>query len=126
MWPLDEQMPTFKALSYRDKLRVGRTVTRGEAPEDPRMAAAAVELAESYRRQSWGYTGLMRWGPALMLVIAGCGAVFNATDGDALGLIFNALLALLGVSGLVVSPATRPKNMARALEASRRAAASGV
>jgi len=113
-------MQIFKGLPYGDKLRVSRCVTRGEAPDDPRMAAAAVELAEGYQRQSWGYTGAMRWGPVAALVIGGCGAVFNATDGDALGLTLNALLALLGVLNLIFSPATRPKNMARVLQASRR------
>jgi hypothetical protein len=120
VWSLDEQMQTFKALSYGDKLRVSRSVTRGEAPANPRMAAAAVELAESCQRQSWGYTGVMRWGPIVLLVIAGCNGVLDATDGNALGLILNVLIAVISVLNFLLSPATRPKNMAQALEASRR------
>jgi hypothetical protein len=41
-------MRAFKALSFRDRWRVRRFVFRGEAPDDPRMATAAIELAERY------------------------------------------------------------------------------
>jgi hypothetical protein len=44
-------MRTYKALPYGAKWRVTRLVAKGEAPHDPRMAAAAVELAESYQRK---------------------------------------------------------------------------
>jgi hypothetical protein len=52
MWDPDDEMQVFKALSYWDKVRIGRCLARGEAPDDPRKAAAAVELAESYQRKS--------------------------------------------------------------------------
>jgi hypothetical protein len=32
MWPWDDEMQAFKALSYGDQLRVSRRLTRGEAP----------------------------------------------------------------------------------------------
>jgi hypothetical protein len=46
-----DDMWTFKALSYGERWRVTRLVAKGEAPSDPPMAAAAVELAESCQRR---------------------------------------------------------------------------
>jgi hypothetical protein len=107
MWPWGEQAEAFKALSYGDKWRVTRCLTRGEAPRDPRMAPAAVELAESYQRLSPFYLALLRWAPVLIIVGAGSIALAAAVEGDQV-------------------KATRPKNVARSLEASKRVVASGL
>lgn len=123
MWPVDDQMPTFKALSYWDKLRVGRRVTKGEAPDDPLMASAAVELAESYKHGGRVPVISSRWGPAIMIVLFGCLFVLDVIDRDQLGQILNALIILLFIPHLFFNPGTRPKNMARSLEASSRIAA---
>jgi C4-dicarboxylate transporter len=120
MWPWDDQMQTFKALSYGDKLRVSRCLVRGVAPNDPRMAAAAIELAESYERQTPAYTALMRWFPLIVVVGNGYLALPDVMDGDQAMAIFYALVVLLSVEYLMFSPAMRPKNRARSLEASRR------
>lgn len=125
MWTVDDEMQTFKALPYRDKLRVSRHLARGQAPGDPRMAAAAVELAESYQRQERLLVMFLRWSPLILLVIGGVGAVFDAIDGDQFGLILYALIALGGIWDLMFNPLTRPKNMARSLEASRRISSAG-
>lgn len=124
MWPWDDKMPTFKALSYGDKWRVSRSLARGEAPGEPRMAAAAVELAESYQRQNGAITVLMRWLPVLMIVGVGYVSISTAVEGDGLMLIYFALIVLLGIVYLTFSPTTRPKKMAQGLEASRRVVAS--
>jgi hypothetical protein len=113
-------MQTFNALSYGDKWRVSRCLARGEAPRDPRMAVAAVELAEDYQRQSRAFRGLARWLPVILVVVATCITVSSAIEGDHLTLILNVLLALGGVGQLLFNPAARPKNTARSLEASRR------
>lgn len=125
MWKVDDQMPTFKALSYRDRLRVSRCVARGEAPRDPRIALAAVELAESYQRREQLELTFMRWGPSVLILFVTLGAVSNAVDGDTLGLILCTLTALITVLQLMCDPGARPKNMARSLEASRQIAAAG-
>lgn len=75
-------MQTFNALSLGDKWRVRGSLARGEAPRDPQMATAAVELAESYERQGGAYMGLMRWMPPLLIVISGLSAIPKAIDGD--------------------------------------------
>jgi hypothetical protein len=84
------------------------------------MAAAAVELAESYERQSRAFRELARWLPVILVVSATYIAVSAAIEGDQLGLILNMLIALTGAGQLMLNPAARPKNTARSLEASRR------
>lgn len=110
-------MPEFRELSFADRWRVRRFVFRGEAPEDARMAAAAVELAENYQRQ--GYMRWLRWGTPVVVLGALFVAILDATDGDLLGAILFALLAVVNLSHLALNPATRPKSVARSLEASR-------
>lgn len=46
MWPLDDQMKTFRALPLREQWRVRGYLVRGEASGDPRMAEATVELVD--------------------------------------------------------------------------------
>jgi hypothetical protein len=77
-------MQAFQALSYRDKWRVTRFLTRGDAPDDPRMAAAAVELAESYQRRRRGYSMFIRWLLTITIVVAGVVAIAAAVEGEAL------------------------------------------
>lgn len=122
MWPSNDEMQAFRALPYRQKLRVGRSLARGEAPTDPQLAAAAVELAESYERQDRLSAVAYRWAPLLILVFAAPLAISGIDRGDELGLIINALIVLTSAMHFALSPATRPKNMARGLEASRRIA----
>lgn len=122
MWPWDEQMQAFKALSYRDKLRVSGCLRRGEAPTDPRLAVAAVELAEGYQRQSALSAAVMRWFPAIVLVVAGVTGIADIVESDRLGSIFNGLVVLGSIWHLMVAPASWPKHRTRSLEASRRIA----
>ena len=118
-------MRTFQALSYGDMWRVRGFLARGEAPSNPRMAAAAVELAESYQRQSRTSAALIRWAPAAVIVGLGYLTIPAAVEGDALMAILYALIVLANVAHLIFNPATRPKNVARSLEVSRRVVASG-
>lgn len=124
MWPLDEQMETFRALPFREQWRVRGYVVRGEAADDPRMATATVELAESYERHRRLYLGVMRWFPLLMLALLSYPALRNAIGGDVAMGIVCVLIVLLGVGHLLFSPTMRPKKMVRSLKASRRIVAS--
>jgi hypothetical protein len=89
------------------------------------MATVVVELAESYQRQSRIYAALMRWMPVFIFVSFSCIAIPAAVAGDAEVAILYPLIVLCGVGHLMFNPATRPKNVARSLEASRRVVASG-
>jgi hypothetical protein len=84
------------------------------------MATAAVELAESYQRQSRAYIALMRWFPAFMVVGLGYVTISHAVDGDTSLVIVYSLIVALSALHLLFNPAVRPKNMGRSLEASRR------
>jgi hypothetical protein len=85
------------------------------------MAAAAIELAEGYQRQ--GHLGLVRWGTIIIVAVLVPTTIYAAIDGDALETALLGLSALVNVAHLLLSPATRPKNVARSLEASRQTAA---
>jgi hypothetical protein len=89
-----KNLKTFQSLSYGDMWRVRGYLVRGEAPSDPRMAAAAVELAERYQRQSRISAVLTRWGPAAGTVYFGAVTILGAIEGDALQAIVYACIAL--------------------------------
>lgn len=83
------------------------------------MAAAAVELAESYQRRGRVAPTLFRW-LAIAVILGGVAAgVLSAADGDALLTITMALVVLTNVAHLAFNPMIRPRNVARSLEASR-------
>jgi hypothetical protein len=124
MWSVEDKMQTFLALSYGDKWRVRGYLVRGEAPYDQQMAAAAVELAESYQRHGRSYKTLMRWGPVAMVVVFSFAACLRAVEGDTLMAIIYALVMLTNIGHLMFNPAIRPRNIARSLETSRRMVAS--
>jgi hypothetical protein len=126
MWTVDDKMQAFNALPYGDKWRVCRRLTRGVAPNDPRMAAAAVELAESYGHRSRATVEFMRWAPVFIIACAGCLVISAADRGNQAMLIFNVLLILGWGTHFMFNPATRPKNVARSLEASRVVASRSV
>lgn len=123
MWPSSKKTQMFNALSYGDKVRVTRCLAQGKAPDDPRLAAAAVELAESYRHQGRAQAALMRWGPVLTAVILSALTIPAAIGGDLPMAIVFFLVALCGVAYIVLDPAAKPKNVARSLEASRQVTA---
>lgn len=52
--------------------------------------------------------------------------VLNSLEGDSLGVILYVLSALIGLTHLMINPATRPKNMAKALHRSRLVASAGI
>jgi hypothetical protein len=119
MWFLNQEGEEFQALSYGDKFRLSRYLVRGEAPRDPRMAAAAVEVGEIYQSKSRSYIAAIRWTPVFLVVVNAFFLASAAIDGDELRLILSALIALGSTADLMLSPLTRPKNMARAVEAAR-------
>jgi hypothetical protein len=119
MWFLNQEGKEFQALSYGDKFRLSRSLARGEAPRDLRMAAAAVEIGEIYQGKSRSYIAAIRWVPVFIVVFNAFLLTSAAIDGDAWKLILSALIVLGGAVDLMLSPLARPKNMARAVEASR-------
>ena len=118
MWTREEEMETFGELSYGEKWRLRGFVLRGEAPDDPRLAAATAELAEGYQRQSRRLRGATRWFPAVMGVAFGLLALVGVAKGEVVTPVLYALVALGHLAQYAFNPATRPKKVARSLAAS--------
>jgi hypothetical protein len=60
-------MPTkFQELPTLDQFRVQRFLTRGEAPDDPELAAITLDAAEHYQAQSRVLAALLRWVPMVL------------------------------------------------------------
>lgn len=116
-------MQPFKALSFSDRWRVRRFVFRGEAPDDPRMAAAAIELAERYQRRD--HTRLLGWGMASLLVCFSGLLIWAAIGGNTREIVISGAWILIAAVHLAFNPETRPKSVARSLEASRQIVAHG-
>ena len=110
-------MQAFKALSFSDRWRVRRFVFRGEAPDDPQMAVAAIELAERY--QCRNHQRILSWGMAFLLVCSSVLLIWSAIDGDAREIVISGAWILITASHLAFNPETRPKSVARSLETSR-------
>lgn len=117
-----EEMPEFRALPFRDKWRVNRSLARGEAPKDPRLVAAAIELAERHLN-SPGRATLMRGLTVLLAVAFGGLAILAATKGEHFSSVLYGLICVAHLGQLMLNPAVRPKHMEKALEDSRRIAA---
>lgn len=114
-------MAAFEALPFADKWRVGRHVFHGKAPQDPRLAAATVELAQRYQQHEWA-----RWVRVLLLVVivvSIAAAIQGAVNGDPVVALVSGLVALTNLAQFALNPATRPKNVQRSLEAPRHIAA---
>jgi hypothetical protein len=111
-------MQGSKALSVGDKWRVRGFVYRGEAPEDPQMAAAVVALAERYESQRT--LRLARGMAVAMMVLMVPATIYAIVSGQALEAALWGFFALGNAAHLRFNPATQPKNVARSLEASRR------
>lgn len=119
MWPSERRLQAFKALSYRDMWRVSSCLWRGEAPADPRLAAAAVDLAEAYRREGRVRAAVLSWYPLFALLFFGYLMVSAATRGDTWVLIPLALFVPPVIAMFLLDPRRRPANVSRSLEASR-------
>lgn len=113
-------MRAFQALSIPDKWRVNRLVARGEAPDDPKTAAAATELAESYQRHGRSNRAIVLFGSVITIVCFIFLGVATVGRGQAELPILCALIVGASVVQLVFSPTIRPRKVAQSLEAARR------
>ena len=88
------------------------------------MAAAAVELAQSYQkhgsRERWMY-----WLYAVGGVSSIIALILSAAASDLIHAVIFASLTLISIVQLTLNPALRPKSVALSLEASRHVVAQG-
>lgn len=112
--------PGFRELSSIDQFRVLRSLTRGEAPHDSRLAAITLDTAKRYQTDSRLLAALFRWLPIVMAILLVVETVPGALDGQ-VGMMILFAVAVLGVIGnVMLNPWTRPQNVGRSMEASRR------
>jgi hypothetical protein len=115
--------PKFQALSSSEQLRVYRFLTQGESPHDRELAAVTLEVGEHYQAQPPIRTAVMRWGPIAFSLFFGAFTISGTLDGEIGYAILFALIVLGVIGNLMLNPASRPKNVARSVEASRRSVA---
>lgn len=115
--------PKFQTLSSSEQLRVYRFLTQGESPHDPELAAVTLEVGERYQAQRSIRAAVMRWGPIVFSLFFGAFTIAGTLDGEIGYAILLALIVLASIGNLMLNPASRPKNVARSVEASRRSAA---
>lgn len=123
-WYIYAKIPAYDELSLGDKWRATRLLSQGEAPSDPAMARAVIELAEKYRSRRRVYGVLDRWWPIAAVIVFGAISIPAAIAGNVAMTIVVVLLLLGSVLHVMFNPALRPKNIARSLEASQRVLAS--
>jgi hypothetical protein len=112
--------PKFRELSSFDQFRVCRFLTRGEAADDPELAAITLEVAGRYQTESRVLAALLGWWPMVLALFLIVFALPGALDGQ-VEMVILFLFIVLGVVGnITMNPWTRPKNVARSMEASRR------
>jgi hypothetical protein len=114
----------FRELSSIDQFRVCRFLTRGDAPDDPELAAVTLETADYLRSQSRVKAEVFRWTPIVLALILAVSAVPNAMEGQVGMLFFLLFLVICAVANLMLNPWTRPTSVVRSAEASRRILAS--
>jgi hypothetical protein len=112
--------PKFRELSVVDQFRVCRFLTRGEPPDDPKLAAIMLDAAGRYQTESRALAALLGWWPMVLALFIIGFALPGALDGE-VEMVILFLFVVLGVVGnILANPWTRPKNVARSMEASRR------
>ncbi len=112
--------PKFQELSSLEQLRVCRFLTRGESPDDPELAAVTLEVGEHYQAQHPARAAVMRWWPIVGSLFFTVFTLPGALDGEVWKAILFVLIILGFVGNLMLNPSTRPKSVARSVEASRR------
>ena len=111
--------PRFRELSSLDQFRVCRFLTRGEAPDDPEVAAITLETAKHYQVQSRVLAGFLRWWPVVLALPLVLLALPDATAGQPGMMAFLLFIALGVAANFMLNPWTRPKNVVKSMEASR-------
>jgi hypothetical protein len=118
-------MPTkFQQLSSYERFGVFRLLAKGETANDPELAGVMLETADHFRSQSRVKTGVFRWTPIVLALLLAVGALSAVVDGQVGMAFFLLFIAICAVANIMLNPWTRPRNVARSAEASRRVLAS--
>jgi hypothetical protein len=111
---------TFQGLSSLEQLRVSRFLTKGQSPNDPELAAVTLEVGEHYQAQGAVRAKVMRWSPIVFSLFFAFFTLPGALDGEVWKVTLFVLIVVGFIGNLMLNPSTRPKNVAKSMEASRR------
>jgi hypothetical protein len=114
----------FQQLSTHEQFRVYRLLAKGETVSDPELAAITLETAGHFRSQNRVKARVFRWAPMVLALCLAIGALPGAVEGQVGGVLFLLFILLSVVANLMLNPWTRPKNVVKSMEASRRVVAS--
>jgi len=114
----------FREISSLDQFRVCRYLTRGKAPDDPELAAILLDAGRGYQTKSRALAALLGWLPIVLGLSLIHSTLPGALNGQVEMVILVLLIVLGGVGNMLLNPWTRPKNVAKSMEASRRVVAS--
>lgn len=115
--------PKFRELSSLDQFRVCRFLTRGEAPDDSELAAITADAGERYQTKSRALAALLGWWPMVLAFFLIVWVLPGALDGQVEMVILFLFVVLGTVGNIMLNPWTRPKSVAKSMEASRRVVA---
>jgi len=110
----------LRNLSIINQYRVCWFLTRGEAPADPKLAAATLNVAGSYQARSRVLSALLGWFPVVLATSLIVFALPGALDGQVEKVILLAFIVLGLIVNVLFNPWTRPRNVVKSMEASRR------
>jgi len=110
----------FQQLSVYEQCRVYRLLTKGETANDPELAAITLEISGHFRSQNRVKAEVFRWAPMVVALCLAASVLPNAVEGQVGVMLFLVFILLGVVANLMLNPWTRPKNVARSEEASRR------
>jgi hypothetical protein len=116
--------PKLRGCPLSDQFRVCRLLTRGEAPDDPKLAEITLDAANWYRSERRALAELYRWLPAVLGFCLIVRTLPGAFRGQAEMVIFFSFVVLGLIGNLMLNPWTRAKSVNRSLEASRSVVAS--
>lgn len=114
----------FQQLSSYERFRVFRLLAKGETANDPELAGVMLETADHFRSQSRVKAGVFRWTPIVLALLLAVGVLPAVVDGQVGMAFFLLFIAICTVANVMLNPWTRPRNVARSAEASRRVLAS--
>lgn len=110
----------FQQLPSHEQFRVFRLLAKGETASDPELAAVTLETTDHFRSQNRVKAGVFRWAPIVLALLLAVSSLSDAIEGQVGMVFFLLFIAICAVANLMLNPWTRPKNVARSAEASRR------
>lgn len=113
----------LREASTIDQFRICWYLARGEAPDDPELAAFTLDVGRDYQTKSRVLAVVLGWMPVFFCLSLLGSTLPGALSGQVEMMFLVLLIVLGGAANFVLNPWTRPKNVAKSIEASRQVVA---